>query len=211
MRRSPLAIVQVLLFSTGATAVYAGGCEAVKEALPASFAGASRPIDGEYSSDDPPARLPDGGAACTADYVPGGRNPGLVRITSSDTFSFFADRQGERSLAEACRYASRGSRPDPRWFGTKPGQSPTSIWMLYELASGPPSCEQRFHFVAVRPPEGEGPRRHMHLRYGDRTSSLDKLVALSAADSSSRAGASSPCDPWWSVYCANGYTGCDPD
>jgi hypothetical protein len=209
--RSIRAVLPLLLLAIGATAVFAGGCEAAKGATPSPSAGVSRPIDGEYSSDDPPARLPDGRASCTADYAPGGRNPGLVRIVSNDTFSFYADRQGERALAEACRYSSRGSRPDPRWFGTAPGQSATSVWMVYELASGSPSCDQNFHFVAVRAPEGEGPRRHMHLRYGDRTSSVDELLALSAADGSSRTGASSPCDPWWSVYCVRGYRRCDPD
>ena len=162
-------------------------------------------IEGEFTSDVP--RQVDGGTTCTADYQAGGRNPGLIRIVANEELSFYEDRAGAHPLASSCHYVSRGTRPDPIWYGTSPGKSLTSIWMLYELASGPPACDAMFHFVSIRPPEGQGPLEHMHVRYGARGTSLEALVAESAAESREP----DPCVPWWSVYCKRGFTGCDPD
>ena len=156
-------------------------------------------LDGDFSSDQPAA------PKCTADYAPNGRNPGLVRFAKGETMSFYEDRKGERPIAEDCRYAYRGFAADPKYFGIGKDQSPTSLWLEYELTSGPPACEEKFHFVIVRPPEGADAKRHLHLRYGARGTSLDALVALSAAPSVG------VCDPWWSVYCTRGQKDCDDD
>jgi hypothetical protein len=172
---------------------------------PPATAAAAGGVDGDFSSDVPAGKLSDGGPVCTSDYEPGGRNPGLVRVVHNETFSFYEDRGATKPIAEGCRYAARGTAKDPKWFGTGPDQSTTEIWSLYELAGGPPACETRFHFVALRPPEGQGNKTHMHMRHGGRDTTLAALVAISAAPDTS------PCDPWWAVYCARGFTGCDVD
>ena len=156
-------------------------------------------LDGEFTSDQPAA------PKCTADYAPRGRNPGLVRFTKGEGMSFYEDRNGERPIAEDCRYKFRGHVPDPKYFGIEKEQSPTSLWLEYELTGGPPACEETYPFVIVRPPEGADAKRHLHLRYGTRGTTLEALVALSAAPP---AGA---CDPWWSVYCTRGRKDCDDD
>ena len=162
-------------------------------------------VDGDYSSDEPGERTADGGAACRADYATGGRNPRLVRLVHDETFSFYDDRAGSRPLAEGCTYKRVGVAPDPRYFGIAEGQSPTSLWLTYELAAGSPACDAKFHFVAIRPPEGAGSKKHLHLRYGSKATTLEALVRLSVEPQRSA------CDPWWSVYCTRGNTACDED
>jgi hypothetical protein len=200
-RSLPAALCALAVMGLGA----ACGAESPPAQAPAAAAPAAGGVDGEFSSDVPTGKLSDGGPVCTADYEPAGRNPGLVRIVHNETFSFYEDRAGTKAIAEGCGYASRGTEKDPKWFGTGPDQSTTEIWSLYELAGGPPACEARFHFVALRPPEGQGPKTHMHMRHGGHETSLAALVAISTAPDTS------PCDPWWAVYCARGFTGCDVD
>lgn len=144
-------------------------------------------LDGEFTSDP--------GGKCGGDP----RNPGLVRFTKGEAMSFYADRAGDKPLAEDCHYAPRGFAPDPKYFGIGKEQSPTSLWLEYELTSGPAACA---HSVIVRPPEGAGDKRHLHLRYGSQPPA--DLVALSTVPANA-------CDPWWSVYCARGHKGCDDD
>jgi hypothetical protein len=64
-----------------------------------------------------------------------------------------------------------------------------------------PAC-RRFTYVALRAPHGNPV--HMHLRYGDERSSFQSLLAMSNGPEDK-----TKLDPWWSVYCAEGLSGCD--
>ena len=44
----------------------------------------------------------------------------------------------------------------------------------------------------------------MHMRYGDERASFETLLALSNGPEDK-----TKLDPWWSVYCAEGHSGCD--
>ena len=72
-----------------------------------------------------------------------------------------------------------------------PERTKTSIWDLFELVEGEAAC-RCFASVALRAPYGNPV--HMHMRYGDATSSFDKLLALSNGPEDK-----AKLDPWWSV------------
>jgi hypothetical protein len=126
------------------------------------------------------------------------RNPGRVVFRQMEYFSFYEDREGETPLAEECRYIYKGAAGDPYYY---PDVAKTSIWDLFELAAGDEACEA-FYYVAARAPHGDPV--HMHLRYGDASSSFGKLLKMSDGPEDK-----TKLDPWWSVYCAEGVSGCD--
>lgn len=126
------------------------------------------------------------------------RNPKRIVFNKMEFFSFYEDLQGSKPIAENCRYAYKGAAGDPFYY---PKQSKTSIWDLFELASGDAACN-KFYYVIVRAPHGNP--IHMHMRYGDANSSFDNLLRLSNAPEDK-----TKIDPWWSVYCAEGETACD--
>jgi hypothetical protein len=127
------------------------------------------------------------------------RNPKRVVFKQMETFSFYEDLQGKTPIAENCRYSYKGAAGDPFYY---PEKSKTSIWDLFELVSGDTVCN-KFKYVALRAPHGNP--IHMHMRYGDANSSLDKLLAISNNGPEDK----TKLDPWWSVYCAEGVSGCD--
>ena len=126
------------------------------------------------------------------------RNPKRVVFKQMETFSFYQDLEGKTSLAQNCRYSYKGAAGDPFYY---PEKSKTSVWDLFELVSGDTACNQ-FKYVAMRSPHGNPV--HMHMRYGDTNSSFEKLLAMSNAPEDK-----TKIDPWWSVYCAEGESGCD--
>jgi hypothetical protein len=161
-------------------------------------------VDGEYSLDVPPEAFGDK-KVCTADYVLGtGRNVGAVVLSKNEQISFFADREAKTVIAEGCTYAYLGFKGDPHYFGPKPEKYPSSVWLTYELKSGPGTCES-YHFVTLRPPHGDGAIKHMHARWAPKSSSIDALLQMSIGDYKD----GDECNPWWNVYCTKGSVGCD--
>jgi hypothetical protein len=126
------------------------------------------------------------------------RNPKRVAFDKMERFSFFDDFQGTQPIAKDCLYAYRGPAGDPYYY---PDRAKTSVWEMFELRSGEPAC-QRFTYVVLRAPHGNPV--HMHLRYGDERSSFLALLAISNGPENK-----AKLDPWWSVYCAEGFSGCD--
>jgi len=126
------------------------------------------------------------------------RNPKRVVFQGMEFFSFYKDLDGDTPIAENCRYVYKGAAGDPFYY---PERSKTSIWDLFELASGDDACNN-FSYVILRSPHGNPV--HMHMRYGDANSSFDKLLNLSDAPEDK-----TKIDPWWSVYCSAGVSGCD--
>ncbi|MCY7322166.1 MAG: hypothetical protein LH660_10320 [Phormidesmis sp. CAN_BIN36] len=125
------------------------------------------------------------------------RNPGRVEFSKAKRFSFYRDLKGRDIIVRNCPYVYRGARPDPFYYA----QFPTSVWDLFELAPGNDRCSA-FTYVALRSPHGSP--IHMHVRYGGEKSSFDQLLKLSDSAEDTK-----KIDPWWSVYCAAGKTGCD--
>lgn len=150
---------------------------------------AYRGVDGAFTSDPAAAECPDDP-----------RNPGKVVFWQMKEFSFYKDREGTEPLAEKCVYEYKGYEGDPHYFP----EFVTSVWLKFELASGGAGCDA-FSFVAMRPPHGDGQVKHMHLRYGDKATGLDALLEMSAGNYEDK----DVCDPWWSVYCTEGFEGCD--
>ncbi len=126
------------------------------------------------------------------------RNPKRVVFEKMERFSFFDDLQGTQPIAQDCMYAYRGPAGDPYYY---PDRAKTSIWELFELQSGERAC-RRFSYVALRAPHGNP--IHMHLRYGDEQSSFRALLMMSNGPEDK-----AKLDPWWSVYCVEGLSGCD--
>jgi len=75
-----------------------------------------------------------------------------------ELFSFYKDIDGKTPLAQNCRYVYKGAG-DPFYY---PHQSKTSIWDLFELASGPAECDN-FSYVILRSAQRASP----HMRYGN--------------------------------------------
>lgn len=126
------------------------------------------------------------------------RNPKRVVFQQMEFFSFYKDYDGNTPLAKNCRYVYKGAAGDPFYY---PEQSKTSIWDLFELASGDAGCNN-FYYVIMRSPHGNPV--HMHMRYGNANSSFRQLLNLSNAPENKNS-----INPWWSVYCAAGVSGCD--
>jgi hypothetical protein len=126
------------------------------------------------------------------------RNPKRIVFRKMEYFSFYADSTGTTPLAEECRYVYKGAAGDPFYY---PTLAKTSIWDLFELASGAEAC-QTFYYVTIRAPHGEPV--HLHLRYGDAQSSFQRLLQMSNGPEDK-----TQLDPWWSVYCTEGVSGCD--
>jgi hypothetical protein len=127
------------------------------------------------------------------------RNPKLVDFKKMEYFSFYEDLAGEKPIAQNCRYVYKGAAGDPYYY---PKQSKTSIWDLFELVSGEEACN-KFYYVTLRSPHGDPV--HFHMRYGDSNSSFNALLQLSNLGPEDK----TRLDPWWSVYCAEGVSGCD--
>jgi hypothetical protein len=128
------------------------------------------------------------------------RNPGRVVFKEMEEFAFYKDHEGMTPMAEACIYAYKGFAGDPHYFK----EYPSSVWDQFELSSGPAECEV-FHFITLRPPHGDGEVKHMHMRYGDKSTGFDGLLSMSTGNYDD----TDACNPWWSVYCTAGHEGCD--
>lgn len=126
------------------------------------------------------------------------RNPPRVVFEKMEYFSFYADSDGKIPLAKQCRYIYRGAAGDNYYY---PDIAKTSIWDMFELASGEEACND-YYYVIVRPPHGDP--IHLHMRHGDQDSSFKKLLKMSNGPEDK-----TKLDPWWSVYCAEGVSGCD--
>jgi hypothetical protein len=129
------------------------------------------------------------------------RNAKRIVFDKMEYFSFYKDIHGNDPLAENCRYIYRGAAGDPYYFYKADPPAKTSIWDLFELASGENACKD-FYYVTVRAPHGDPV--HMHLRYGSAKSSFSKLLGNSTGPEDT-----TQLNPWWSVYCAEGVSGCD--
>jgi len=125
------------------------------------------------------------------------RNPKRIVLREMMTFSYYRDLAGAMPMAENCQYRYVGAAGDPHYYP----MTPTSIWDLLELVSGPPACNA-FRVVAFRSPHGNPV--HMHFRYSDGSRNHQALLAMS----NDRENAATY-DPWWSTYCAEGVSGCD--
>lgn len=126
------------------------------------------------------------------------RNPKRVVFQQMEFFSFYKDLDGNTPIAKNCRYTYKGAAGDPFYY---PDKSKTSIWDLFELVSGDAACNN-FYYVTLRSPHGNP--IHMHMRYGNAKSSFNALLKLSNAPESK-----TNINPWWSVYCNEGVSGCD--
>jgi hypothetical protein len=126
------------------------------------------------------------------------RNPPRVAVRQMEVFAFYADLAGATPLAEDCHYVYKGAEGDPFYY---PNESKTSIWDLFEFVSGDGDCKA-FYYLIIRAPHGDPV--HMHLRYGDERSSFRQLLEMSDGPEDK-----TKLDPWWSVYCAEGVSGCD--
>ncbi|MFQ3585694.1 MAG: hypothetical protein SNJ85_12365 [Cyanobacteriota bacterium] len=127
------------------------------------------------------------------------RNPKRVKFEKMEFFSFYADLEGKEPLAENCRYVYRGAAGDPFYY---PERSLSSIWDLFQLRPGADASCEAFTYVILRAPHGDPV--HMHLRYGDASSSFQTLL-----DNSTLPEDAASFNPWWSTYCAEGVTACD--
>jgi hypothetical protein len=125
------------------------------------------------------------------------RNPKRVVFKEMEYFSFYADLRGTTPLAKNCRYVYKGAAGDPYYYS----EFKTSVWDLFELTSGEEDCN-KFYYVILRSPHGNPV--HAHMRYGNAKSSFRKLLNLSNGPENP-----SSLDPWWSVYCKAGVSGCD--
>lgn len=130
------------------------------------------------------------------------RNPIRIVVDKMEYFSFYKDTAGTQSLAQNCRYIYRGAAGDPYYFYKADPPAKTSIWDLFELAGGEDDACKDFYYVIVRAPHGNPV--HMHLRYGNEESSFKKLLGNSTGPEDT-----TQLNPWWSVYCAAGQSGCD--
>ncbi|MBL9100599.1 MAG: hypothetical protein JNL82_06565 [Myxococcales bacterium] len=148
-----------------------------------------RGVDGPFTSDPLAAECPDDP-----------RNPGRVVLDKMETMSFYEDREGTLPLAESCRYKYVGHEGDPHYFP----ETLTSVWLVFELTGGDAGCEDFTH-VVMRPPHGDGDIKHMHLRYGDASTTAAALLDMSGGDYED----ADVCNPWWSVYCTAGAEACD--
>jgi hypothetical protein len=126
------------------------------------------------------------------------RNPPRVVFEKMEYFSFYADSAGKIPVANQCQYIYRGAAGDNYYY---PDIAKTSIWDRFELASGEEACNE-FYYVIVRPPHGDP--IHLHMRHGDQESGFKKLLKMSDGPEDK-----TKLDPWWSVYCAEGVSGCD--
>lgn len=172
-----------------ATCVFAGGAkQAVAEQIysPNAFKVPYLGVDGVFTIDTEEVSATDP------------RNPKRVVFQQMERFSFYKDLEGNTPIAENCRYVYKGAAGDPFYY---PKESKTSIWDLFELASGDEACNN-FYYVILRSPHGNPV--HMHMRYANAESSFDKLLNLSDSPEDK-----TKIDPWWSVYCNEGVTGCD--
>ncbi|MBP5972843.1 hypothetical protein HW132_08885 [Brasilonema sp. CT11] len=129
------------------------------------------------------------------------RNPKRVVFNKMEFFSFYNDTEGNTPIAQNCRYVYKGAVGDPFYY---PKQSKTSIWDLFELVSGDNACNQ-FYYVILRSPHGDPGKIHMHMRYGDANSSFLNLLNQSNVGPEDK----TKINPWWSVYCTEGVSGCD--
>ena len=127
------------------------------------------------------------------------RNPRRIAFTEMTRASFFDDVDGKTPIARDCQDVYRGAAGDPYYY---PERSKWSIWELLELTGGETSS-RKFSFVIVTAPHGDPV--HMHLRYGDESSSFQRLLAISTQGPEDK----TKLDPWWSVYCAEGKSRCD--
>ncbi len=146
-------------------------------------------VDGAFTSD--PLAL-----ECADDP----RNPGRVVLEKMEKMSFYEDRDGTKVLAEGCMYEYGSYEADPHYFD----EFPTSVWLLFRLTSGGTGCDA-FTNVVMRPPHGDGDIKHMHMRYGDASTTSEKLLEMSIGEYED----ADVCDPWWSVYCTAGAEACD--
>jgi hypothetical protein len=126
------------------------------------------------------------------------RNPKRVIFERMERFSFYEDLQGRVPIARDCIYAHEGPAGDPYYY---PARSKASIWELFKLLSGEAAC-RKYTYVALRAPHGNPV--HMHMRYGDERTGFEALLAMSDGPEDK-----TKLDPWWSVYCAEGRSGCD--
>ncbi|MBD2313603.1 hypothetical protein H6G20_18190 [Desertifilum sp. FACHB-1129] len=125
------------------------------------------------------------------------RNPARIVFNEMRQFSFYRDLEGREAIAQNCEYVYRGAAPDPFYYP----RYQSSIWDQFELASDDPACSG-FRYVILRAPHGEP--IHMHFRYGGEDSSFQALLNMSTGASDENR-----INPWWSLYCAEGVTGCD--
>jgi hypothetical protein len=146
-------------------------------------------VDGAYTSDPLALECPDDP-----------RNPGRIVLEKMEKMSFYEDRDGTKALAEGCVYEYSSYEADPHYFE----EFPTSVWLVFRQTSGGPGCEA-FTNVIMRPPHGDGDIKHMHLRYGDASTTPDELLALSVGEYED----ADVCEPWWNVYCTAGAEACD--
>ena len=119
------------------------------------------------------------------------RNPKRIDVKKMELFNFFADAEGKNAIAKNCRYVYIGAAQDPKYYS----QYKLAVWDLFELLEDEKqdsNCD-RFKYLTVAAPH-DG---HMHVRYGDATSSLEMLLNVS----------NDP-QPWTPSYCTDGKTRC---
>lgn len=146
-------------------------------------------VDGPYTSDP-----------LAVDCANDPRNPGRVVFEKKERMSFYQDPEGTMPLAEGCSYEYKGFEPDPHYFP----EFPSSVWLVFERSAGDAACDAFTH-VVLRPPHGDGAVKHMHMRYGNGSTTAKALLDMSVGDYED----SDDCNPWWSVYCTAGAEGCD--
>jgi len=138
------------------------------------------------------------------------RNPSLITATMSterepaeplpDTGEVariaFHDHDDPSVVTGECLYRYAGARPDPFYSV----EFRTSVWDVFELVGTQAGDCDDFHHVIVRTPHSDP--QHVHLRYGGADQGVERLLELSLAPEQGF-------DPWWSVYCREGVSGCD--
>ena len=124
--------------------------------------------------------------------------PNELYSSKWSSISFYQDYDGNTFIAKNCQYIYKGAAGDPFYY---PKQSKTSIWDLFELASGDAACNN-FSYVILRSPHSNPV--HMHMRYGNASSSFRQLLNLSNAPENKNS-----INPWWSVYYSAGVPGCE--
>lgn len=108
----------------------------------------------------------------------------------------FHDHDDPAVITGECLYRYGGARPDP-FYGR---EFRTSVWDVFELVGTVAGACDGFHHVIVRTPHSDP--QHVHLRYGSADEPVDRLLERSLAPEQGF-------DPWWSVYCREGVSGCD--
>jgi hypothetical protein len=126
------------------------------------------------------------------------RNPKRIGMSKMETITFYKNATGKDAIARNCEYVYMGAAGDPKYYAEF-----KASWDMFELAQDEkqdPACK-KFQYLVLTAPHGEP--MHMHMRYGDQSSSFTALLKMSNAVENA-----AKFTPWFATYCGAGKTRC---